>query len=220
MLRHKKILVFDFETTGLNPMVDQIIEVGAILYEYRDDRYQIMDTFNALVKTPNKLPFKIVEITHITDEMLEREGISEEMAFNQLSAMYDQDTLLVAYNISFDLGFLQAMWRKFYERHYEIKNDILDVMAVYKDRHKFPHKLDNVVETYAIEVKNTHRALDDVMATFEALLKMNEEKSNLPLYVNVIGYNVKYGISMPMRHIRYIPQGFNGLGEIEKALLK
>ena len=53
-----------------------------------------------------------------------------------------------------------------------ITNDVLDVMAVYKDRHPFPHRLESAVEKYQVEVPNTHRALDDVKATVIALTKM------------------------------------------------
>lgn len=216
MLEHEKILVFDFETTGLNALRNQVIEVGAILYKKVMDSYVVAETLNLLVKTDEPLDYKIIEITGITDAMLETQGVSEEEMFYHLTALYDQQTLLVGYNIAFDLNFLQALWRKFKIRQYQITNDILDVMTVYKDRHKFPHKLDDAVAAYQVEVKNTHRALDDVRATFEVLSKMSQEQSNLNLYINVLGYNQKYGPSIFLKHVKHIPQGFNGNREVEK----
>ncbi len=218
MLQHKKILLFDFETTGLSAERDQIIEIGAILLEKTESgQYHVIDELSTLVLADRPLPSKIVEITHITDEMLLRDGITQEEAFHRFLKMYQEDALLVAYNIQFDLSFLIHFFRKYWDAKYQFKNDILDVMAVYKDRHRYPHRLDQAVQTYAVEVPNTHRALDDIKATLEALKKMGEELDNLTKYVNVIGYNSTYGISgIKLPHVKYIAQK-GGYREIEKS---
>jgi DNA polymerase III subunit epsilon len=217
MLTHKHILIFDFETSGLSPKTSQIIELGAILLERKETGYQIKDTLSFLIRCPYPLPEKIVEITHITDEMLASEGINETEAFQQLDAFYDQHALLVAYNIQFDLGFLEALFKKYKGHSFQITNDILDVMAIYKDRQKFPHRLDNAVSLYGIQIPNTHRALDDVKATLEVLKQMTLEKNNISHYVNKIGYNKKYGVSGPrLPHVKYIPQ-YGGFREIENS---
>jgi DNA polymerase III subunit epsilon len=217
MLKHDKILIFDFETSGLSPNNSQIIEYGAILLERVGENYKVSKAVETLVMCGYPLPQKIIDITHITDEMLLRDGISEIEAFQQLDAMIDEKTLLVAYNIQFDLGFLEALYKKFKDRHYTFQNDILDVMAIYRDRHKYPHRLDNAVAHYGVTLPNTHRALDDVKATLEVLKFMSLENSNLDHYVNKIGYNKKYGVSGPkLPHVTYIPQ-YGGNKEIEKA---
>jgi DNA polymerase III subunit epsilon len=217
MLKNERILVFDFETSGLSPRDSQIIEIGAILLERAETGFQIKETLSLLVNCPKPLPLKIIEITNITDEMLATQGIHEIEAFQQLDAFYDASTLLVAYNIQFDLGFLEALFKKYKGLHFQITNDILDVMAIYKDRHKFPHRLDNAVQQYGIQIPNTHRALDDVKATLSVLKKMAEEKNNLSHYVNKIGYNKKYGLSGPrLPHVTYIPQ-YGGFKEIENS---
>ncbi len=218
MLKHQKILMFDFETTGLYGHSDQIIEIGAILLVKEGNTYVIKEELSTLVMADRPLPPKIVEITHITDEMLLRDGISQEEAFHRLFQLYgDEKTLLVAYNIQFDLSFLIAYFKRYWNRNFELKNDILDVMAIYKDRHRFPHRLDNVVQTYQIQSPNTHRALDDIKATYEALIKMQNELDNIEKYVNVIGYNGSYGVSgVRLPHVRYIAQK-GGYREIEKS---
>jgi DNA polymerase III epsilon subunit family exonuclease len=218
MLKHQKILLFDFETTGLYGHSDQIIEIGAILLEKVGGSYVVKEELSTLVLADKPLPPKIVEITHITDEMLLRHGIPQEEAFHRLFQLYgDSKTLLVAYNIQFDLSFLIAYFKRFWDRNFELKNDILDVMAIYKDRHRFPHRLDNVVQTYQIETPNTHRALDDIKATYEALIRMQNEQDNIEKYVNVIGYNGTYGVSgVRLPYVRYIAQK-GGYREIEKS---
>jgi DNA polymerase-3 subunit epsilon len=218
MLKHNKILLFDFETTGLSAENSQIIEIGAILLEKTESgKYKLVDELSTLVLADGPLPSKIIEITHITDEMLLRDGITQEEAFHQLFKLYSEDALLVAYNIQFDLSFLYQLFKKYWDPKYQIKNDILDVMAVYKDRHRFPHRLDQAVATYMVEVPNTHRALDDIKATLSALNKMGQELDNLSKYVNVIGYNSKYGVSgIKLPHVRYIAQK-GGYREIENS---
>jgi DNA polymerase III subunit epsilon len=218
MLKHQKILLFDFETTGLSGERDQIIEIGAILLERVNDQYKVAEDMSALVLADRPLPDKIIEITHITDEMLLRDGITQETACHRLFHMYtDEKTLLVAYNIQFDLSFITNLFKKYIDRNFTIKNDLLDVMAIYKDRQRYPHRLDNAVSTYQIEIPNTHRALDDIKATLEVLKKMSQEQDNIEKYVNVIGFNPTYGVSgYRLPHVKYIAQK-GGYREIEKS---
>ncbi|MDY0211024.1 MAG: 3'-5' exonuclease [Acholeplasma sp.] len=216
--KYEKILLFDFETTGLYPNTERIIEIGAVLLK-RDPtmmQYRLESELSVLIRQDKPLPTKITEITNITDDMLLTQGVSEEEAFEALHRLYDEKTLLVAYNISFDYGFLKALYRRQLDPLFEINNDLLDVMALYKDRHPYPHKLDNAVSTYGVEIKNTHRAIDDIKATLHVLLQMIKERDTTDAYINVIGYNPKYPPRGPLAsHVKLVPQYGNRL-EIEK----
>ena len=68
----KKIVFFDTETTGLDPEKDQIIELAAALVTENGIELKI----DAFCKLPEgeKIPEKIVELTHITDDMLALNG--------------------------------------------------------------------------------------------------------------------------------------------------
>ena len=46
MVKHDRILLFDFETTGLYPDREQIIEIGAILLEKQNGVYVEIDSFD------------------------------------------------------------------------------------------------------------------------------------------------------------------------------
>ena len=74
---HKALVVFDTETTGLNYTNDQIIELAALRVELDPQGEPIitkqMDTFISLPQG-EKLPQRIVQLTGITDEVLEQEG--------------------------------------------------------------------------------------------------------------------------------------------------
>ncbi len=219
-LTYSKILVFDFETTGLSPMSDSIIEIGAILYRRIDNRYEIEKEFNALIKQEQPISAFITNLTHITNEMLNQDGIEEELAFREFDQMVDEDTLLVAYNLSFDIGFLLKLYQKYVYRNYSIPFDILDCMAVYKDRYPYPHRLESAAQTFQIKNEKAHRASDDAKTTFEVLMRLQEIEDNLGIYVNVLGYNSKYRPPETYffkKRIRLIPQGMNGTRDIEKA---
>src|SRR5690554_62555 len=113
MFTHERILLFDFETTGLNGFTEEIIEIGAILLVKTGDQYLVQEELSLLVMPSKPLPQKIIDITHITDAMLLREGVSQEEAFQRLFDLYhDEKTLLIAYNIQFDLLFLQTLFRR------------------------------------------------------------------------------------------------------------
>ncbi|VEU82582.1 3'-5' exonuclease [Acholeplasma hippikon] len=219
-LNYKKILIFDFETTGLSPISDRVIEVGAILLEKNDLVYEVKERLDLLIKQEKPISDFITNLTGITNEMLAKDGVDEEIAFNMLNNLIDDETLLVAYNLAFDIGFLFNMYQRYISKNYAIKNDILDCMAVYKDRYEYPHKLLNAVERFNLVNENAHRASDDALATFKVLEKLAEAEDNLSLYVNVLGYNPKYrepDTFFFKQIIKKIPQGMRGLREIEKA---
>lgn len=65
-----------------------------------------------------------------------------------------------------------------------------------------------------------HRAIDDVLALFEVLKAMDDEREDLGSYVNLFGYNPKYGVSgRRIVGVRYEPQSFSkGLTRPEQTL--
>ena len=90
--------------------------------------------------------------------------------------------------------------------------DKLDLLTVYKDRKPYPHKLCNAIEAYDLsgKVVNSHRAIDDVLATVAVMEAMAAEKDDLEQYINLFGYNPKYGIDgKPIGSVTYKPQAYN-----------
>ena len=90
--------------------------------------------------------------------------------------------------------------------------DKIDLLTVYKDRHSYPHKLCNAIEVYGLsgKVVNSHRAIDDVLATVEVMKAMEQEKDDLQCYVNLFGYHPQYGLgSKPIGSVTYKPQPYD-----------
>ncbi len=211
--KYKNIVVFDTETTGLNFENDRIIELAAVKL-IKGERGKVMfqselDEFIALPDGQTLDPF-IVKLTGITDKMLKNNGISYEQAAQKFVSLFnDGPTLLVAHNAQFDLMFIRKLLRGY---RFEYPLDFLDSLTVYKDRRPYPHKLENAIIEYKLEgkVQNSHRAIDDVKALCEVLMCMDIERPDLLMYINLFGFNAKYGISgCKIKGVRYVPQAFH-----------
>lgn len=100
----ERFIIFDLETTGLNPDRNKIIEIGAIRVHRDSNRH---DTFQALIKIKGSVPAKITDITGITTEMLMADGDPIEQSLNDFLEFIG-DLRLVSFNAPFDVGFMNA----------------------------------------------------------------------------------------------------------------
>ena len=217
--KYKAVVFFDVETTGLDAKTCRIIELAAIRIERAGDgTLYTAGRADMLIKLPDgqRIPEKITELTGITDEQLEASGVTE---YNAAAAFAFEfltcgPVLLVAHNAQFDLSFTQEMLGRYGDDALQLLKDCdyLDSLTVYKDRRAYPHKLANAIAAYKLEdkVQNSHRAIDDVAALFEVCKAMDDERADLLEYVNIFGYNPKYGVGGPrIDGVTYWPQRFN-----------
>ncbi len=211
--KYDKLFLFDTETTGLVFHQDEIIEFAAILVENRDGVATVTREYDELVTlTPgHSVPPEIVKLTGITNEDIAQRGIPKARLCGDIAQMLAGNTLLLAYNAHFDLSFLYYLLRREGDPTILKGKDKLDLLTVYKDRRAYPHRLCNAIEAYGLagKVVNSHRAVDDVLATLEVMKAMEAEKPDLERYVNLFGYSPKYGIDgKPIGSVTYKPQGF------------
>ena len=211
--KYRRLVIFDTETTGLHFSRDEIIEFAAVVMEVREERAQILWRYDQLIQlSPGcVVPPKIEELTGITTRDIFKEGISKQRLYEDLRKMIVDGTLLVAYNAHFDLSFLYYFLLRHGDPALLKGKDKLDLLTVYKDRREYPHKLKDAIEKYGLagQVVNSHRAIDDVIATVEVMRYMEMERDDLECYVNLFGYNSKYGISgKPIRSVTYKPQSY------------
>lgn len=169
--RVREGLVFiDIETDGLDPLKNNIIEVGAV----KVLRTEITD-LTILISTKDTLPKFITELTDITDTMLREEGVSLAVALERLRKFIGTH-VLVGYNIDFDISFLNQACRKLALP--EITNSSFDLMKFVKRDNLFlpNYKLQTVVKEYKLEQAVEHRALADAKVMYELSLKLNNFK--------------------------------------------
>jgi DNA polymerase III epsilon subunit-like protein len=90
---------------------------------------------------------------------------------------------------------------------------MLDTLTVLKDRKSYPHKLSDAITYYGLDALNSHRAPDDVKALYAVLSAMAKEAGDLSRYINLLGYNPKYGVEGDpvSERVRYLPQHYDSL---------
>lgn len=179
----ENVTVFDFETTGLDPEKDRVIEMAAIRVVYG----KVISEFSTIVKFDGILSPKITEITGIIQSDLEA-GLTETASFKYLSHFIG-DSLIVAHNAAFDMAFLHYGLMRI-GRTFE--NPFIDTLTISRDRHYYPHKLENMCELYEIPLDGAHRALNDVHGCWQLLKAMHKEKV-VTEWINKLGYMNKYG---------------------------
>lgn len=162
----KTYVIIDLETTGLDPINDRIIEVGAIRIgeEIKD--------YSAIVKQEIDITEKIRDLTGISDEDIKK-GKAEEIVINELLDFIGQDSL-VGYNINFDIKFINECLNRFGKS--KVRNMTYDVMKYVKNDKLFlkNYKLETVVKEYGINEKVPHRALEDARIIQKLIEKLDK----------------------------------------------
>ena len=212
--KYDRLVLFDTETTGLIFSRDEIIEFAAVVVEQRDGQPVVVEEYDELISlTPgNVVPPVIEQLTGITTQDLAEKGIPKAQVCADIARMVAGNTLLLAYNAHFDLSFVFYMLLRDGDPTVLKGKDKLDLLTVYKDRKPYPHKLCHAIEAYGLtgKVVNSHRAVDDVLATVAVMEEMEKEKNDLLNYVNLFGYNPKYGIDgKPIGSVTYKPQPYD-----------
>ena len=212
--KYDKLFLFDTETTGLIYNRDEIIEFAAVVLERKNREVVVTEEYDELITlSPGGfVPAQIEALTGITNQDIREKGIPRTRVCCDIARMIAGNTLLLAYNAHFDLSFLFYMLLRDGDPQILRGKDKLDLLTVYKDRRSYPHKLCNAIEAYGLsgKVVNSHRAVDDVLATVEVMKAMETERDDLGRYLNLFGYNPKYGISgKPIGSITYKPQSFD-----------
>lgn len=162
-------VIVDIETTGLDNSSSEIIEIGAV--HILNDL--VTDQFSALVKCQQPLPREIIELTGITPEELAEKGVSLKEALEKFVAFCGKKDL-VAYNIKFDMQFLQAACKNIGLPL--LKNKQIDVMLLAKKKLRLKsYRLIAVVENLGIEGVQAHRALEDCLLVYGIYEKLKDK---------------------------------------------
>ena len=151
-------VIIDFETNGLNPKSNRIIEIGAVKVSNKE----VVDTFETFVNPMRNITKKITDINGITNEMV-MDAPTEDVILPEFIE-FVKDLPITAYNISFDLNFFEAALNRM-NNHIE---SVLCFDALKIARANYPelpnHKLETVMQHLYPGFEQPHRALQDCFA--------------------------------------------------------
>lgn len=162
-------IVCDLETSGLDPQKDKIIEIAMIKVQ----NYNVVDTYQTLINPGIKLPFRITQLTGISDSTLEDSPIINEVLPDIIN--FIDQIPMVGHNVEFDRSFLANLMGQLPFSTYLDTCELTKIL--------FPHfndySLSGLAEQLNFKHLPSHRAMDDTIATVELLSALLEQADKL-----------------------------------------
>lgn len=164
-------VVIDVETSGLHPEKHEIIELGAVLVKEHD----ITERFSIFVRPKNAITSVIEQITGITNDILQKEGVQISDAMQRFITFLGNHPV-VSHNMDFDYSFLHKACVDC--NLPPPKNRRIDTLALSRRKVKqvSNYKLSTLATHFAIDITQQHRSLADCEITyqlFEKLMKLS-----------------------------------------------
>lgn len=206
--------VLDLETTGISNITEKITEVGIIKIK----NGEIIEEYETFVNPEKPIPQEVVEVTHITDDMVKNAKTIDQIIPEIIN--FIGDSVLVAHNADFDIGFLKVNFEKY---GYELNNTYIDTLrlskVIYPEFKKY--KLGSIASELSIKVDVAHRALDDVKTLVSVFNKMIEKAKEEKQATTIDDFDNKFEASfkkLPSYHIIIIAKDYVGLKNLYKLI--
>lgn len=155
-------ILLDVETTGLDQVRDEVIELAMIKFDYLPDGNitRVTDIFTAFNEPSRPIPPEITELTGITDEIVAGHRIDPDAV-----ADFAEDAVIViAHNASFDRKFSERYWPVFQHKAWGCS-----ATEVHWRKHGFDGSRLGYLLAGAGFFHQAHRAIDDCHALLEIL---------------------------------------------------
>jgi DNA polymerase III epsilon subunit-like protein len=172
-MRKHNLAFIDIETTGINVIEHEIIEIGCVI---TTPRLKVIEKFELKIKPKhikNAEPISL-KITHYNKKDWQK-AISLEEAM-QIFSKKVKDCIMVGQNVSFDFAFLEYAFAKIKIKnsmHYHKLDTISIAWAKLNKKKSITHfSLREMCKYFDIENKNPHSALSDAYATYELYKKL------------------------------------------------
>ena len=166
-LEKENIVVFDVESTGVDTLTDEIIQIAAIRL---DKTGNIKEKFMHLLKLKDKTTVgDSVWIHHFTDEQLQQQGEEPETVLAAFLS-FIQGAVLVGHNVSYDIHILKSYLGRLHmaQPQYLTYYDTLDIFRRFHPNLK-NHTLEYLGRYFHVTHRSSHDAADDILATAELL---------------------------------------------------
>ncbi len=167
--RELSLVVLDVETTGLDPASSRVMEVGMVRYE----RGEMVERWGTLLNPGVPIPQEVQNVTHITPDMLDGKPRFREVAWEVYGRL--RDRVLLAYNLSFDQGFLHAELARAGISMPELPGLDPLIWARALMPNERSRKLEVICEKLGIDLRSAHRAVEDAEATGKVAFRLGEK---------------------------------------------
>ena len=160
--------VFDVETTGLSPVNNRMTEIGIVKVRGGE----IIDEFETLMNPGEFIPPYITQMTGITNEMVHKKPIFDELApliLDFIGSKNSSSVILGGHNVRFDYGFLNESLLRAGHNKLEHPSLCTARLARRLSRSLPSKSLDSLKRHFGIHTKRKHRAIDDARATAQIL---------------------------------------------------
>ena len=123
-------IVFDTETTGLNPEDNDIIEFSAIKFVVGESTAKKADEIDIFIDPGYPIPEEATKLTGITDEDVKGQYTAE-TAYKTIKDFFGDNPVVAGYNVSFDITFIDALYSKF-EKNFVCES--LDILKMAREK--------------------------------------------------------------------------------------
>ena len=171
--KEKLYCSLDVETSGFDPLTNEILEVGFAFFKINNKGIEITEEWTQVFKPSKPASPQILGLTGISQKELdEAPSFGEHREFLQEKL---GQAVIVGHNVIFDIKFLEAFGVK-------LKGQVVDtldlVQFILPTHHSY--NLENLMHTFDLKHKEAHRALADSKATLQLLEKMLQVYSGFP----------------------------------------
>jgi DNA polymerase-3 subunit epsilon len=170
-------IVFDTETTGLNPKIDEILSIGAV--KIRDNKILTSQTFEVYLKNSKEISPKSIQIHRIRPIDL-KNAKEPEIAIKEFLEFIGSRPL-VGYYLEFDVEMINKYVRPLLG--ISLPNKMIEVSELYFDKTislipqgNIDLRFDTILKNCAVPKMGGHNAVNDAIMTAMIYLKLTREK--------------------------------------------
>lgn len=163
-IKNENFVCIDCETTGLNPLEDQIIEVAVVHFTF--SQKDPFASFESLVDPLCDIPQESIAIHNITKEMVTGKPQIKAVLPEVLKII--GDNTIIGHGVNFDIDIIAAAADRVGIKHTLKKNRVLDTLRMARLYGESPtNSLEQLRKHFGIPLEGAHRAMSDVIVNVE-----------------------------------------------------
>ncbi len=200
-MKSTKYAIIDIETTGGTAEREKITEIAIIVH----DGEKVLDKYQTLINPERNIPYNIIQLTGITNEMVADAPKFYEVAKDIVE--FTKDCVFVAHNVQFDYSFVQQEFKRLGFIFQRRRLCTVRLGRAIMPGHK-SYSLGNICRDLGISLVGAHRAMNDALATsklFEILLK-NDSKNEIESMLNHGVVATRLPKSLSMQKLQDLPE--------------